>query len=253
MRTFLVAFRKDILEQWRTNRMMIVGVVLVFFGISSPLLAKFMPELLQFIPGAEQFASLIPQPTVLDAYTQYLKNIGQFIIMLALLVSMGSVAIEKEKGTAAMMLVKPLPRGTFLLSKFFALSVTFLAGLVLAALAAYYYTVYLFGAVDFGAWVTMNALVLVYGLMYVAITLLFSTLVRSQAAAAGLGFGALIFLSILGSVPAFTAYMPAQLLDWAIGVLTGSPQSYWPALGITLGVIGASLLCAWLAFDRQEL
>jgi ABC-2 type transport system permease protein len=253
MRTFWVAFRKDILEQWRTNRMMIVGVVLVFFGISSPLLAKFMPELLQLIPGAEQFASLIPQPTVLDAYTQYLKNIGQFIILLALLVSMGSVAIEKEKGTAAMMLVKPLPRGTFLLSKFFALSITFLAGLGLTALAAYYYTVYLFGTVDFVAWITMNALVLVYALMYVAITLLFSTLVRSQAAAAGLSFGALILFSLLGAVPAFTAYMPAQLLDWALGVLTGSLQSYWPALGITLSVIGVCLLWAWLAFDRQEL
>ncbi|HTX78738.1 MAG TPA: ABC transporter permease subunit, partial [Longilinea sp.] len=131
MRTFWVVFRKDLLEQWRTNRMMIVGVVLVFFGISSPLLAKFMPEIFQFVPGAEQFAALIPQPTVMDAYTQYLKNIGQFIIVLAILVSMGTVAIEKEKGTAAMMLVKPLPRGTFLLSKFFALSITFLVSLTL--------------------------------------------------------------------------------------------------------------------------
>jgi ABC-2 type transport system permease protein len=253
MNTFWVAFRKEVLEQWRTNRMLIASVVLVFFGISSPLLAKFMPQVMQFIPGAEEFAALIPQPTVMDAYAQYLKNIGQFIILLALLVSMGAVAIEKEKGTAAMILVKPLPRGAFLLSKFCALSLTFIVGLGLATLAAYYYTVYLFGAVDFIAWLAMNALVLAYALMYIAITLLFSTLVRSQAAAAGLSVGALMIFALLGVVPAFTSYLPAQLLDWSLGVLTGSSQSYWPALWITLGVTTACLLVAWLVFDRQEL
>ncbi|HTX78802.1 MAG TPA: hypothetical protein VMC62_04000, partial [Longilinea sp.] len=123
----------------------------------------------------------------------------------------------------------------------------------LAALAAYYYTVYLFGSVDFVAWTAMNALVLAYAVMYVAITLLFSTLVRSQAAAAGLGFGALVIFSLMSVAPAFTDFMPAQLLGWALGVLTGSPQSYWPALWITLGVIAACLLSAWLAFSRQEL
>ena len=35
----------------------------------------------------------------MDAVTQYIKNIGQFGVILALLLTMGAVAQEKDKGT----------------------------------------------------------------------------------------------------------------------------------------------------------
>ena len=37
---FLAAFRKEWLEQWRTYRLLMLGVVLVVFGLLSPLIAK---------------------------------------------------------------------------------------------------------------------------------------------------------------------------------------------------------------------
>ncbi len=72
--TFLAALRKEILEQWRTYRIMIVAIVLTAFGMMSPLLAKFTPEILGMLPGAEQFAGLIPKPTITDAISQYSKT-----------------------------------------------------------------------------------------------------------------------------------------------------------------------------------
>src|SRR4030042_2745633 len=108
MRLF-VAFRKEWMELIRSYRLLIVAVVLVFFGLTSPLLAKFTPEIISFIPGGTDISKLIPPPTVWDAVTQYVKNMTQFGIILALLLTMGAVAQEKDKGTAAMMLVKPLP------------------------------------------------------------------------------------------------------------------------------------------------
>jgi ABC-2 type transport system permease protein len=249
----LTSLRKELMEQWRTSRLLVLAAVLLVFGLTSPLLAKYTPELLKLIPGADQFAALVPKPTLLDAVAQYVKNIGQFGILLAILMSMGSLAVEKERGTAALMLVKPLPRGSFLAAKFLALAISFAVALALAALAGYYYTLVLFGPMDWGAWLALNGLMGLEMLVYVALTLLFSTVLRSQAAAAGLGLASILVLSLVGSLPTLGDAMPDKLVNWGASLFTGQPAPAWPAVAVSLGIILAALLAAWLAFRRQEL
>ena len=48
---FLHVFHKEMTEQWRTYRLLIVVAVMTVFGLASPLLAKLTPELLKSIPG----------------------------------------------------------------------------------------------------------------------------------------------------------------------------------------------------------
>ena len=253
MSLLLVALRKELLEQWRTYRLLITVVVLVVFGLLSPLTAKYTPEILKVLPNGEEISKLIPAPTVFDSVAQYLKNISQFGVILALLLTMGAVAQEKDKGTAAMMLVKPLPRWAFLTAKFAALAITFAVSLALAALACYYYTWLLFEALDLPRWLALNGLLLLFVLVYVAVTLFCSALTRSAAAAGGLAFGAMLMLAIPGSLPGVGEYLPGQLINWGAGLMAGQPDSYWPALGVCLGLILAALVGAWAVFERQEL
>ena len=117
----------------------------------SPLSANFMPALLRSIEGAEQFADLIPEPSAVDAMTQYIKNVTQFGFVLAVLLGMGAVAGEKERGTAAMILSKPMSRWAFVVSKFTAQAIVYTFGFAVAALGAAYYTTILFGPIDLGA------------------------------------------------------------------------------------------------------
>lgn len=250
---FLAALRKETLEQVRTHWLLIVIVVLAVNGMLSPLAAKFMPEIIGSLPEVKPFATLIPEPTTMDAVNQYVKNISQFALVLAIFVSMGAVAQEKERGTAVLMLVKPLGRGAFLLAKFIALGITFLAGIALAALAGYYYTLFLFEAPNFGAWMEMNALLWLYAMVFVAITLLGSTLVRSQAAAAAIGFGALLVLAGLGAIPGLGESLPGQLVAWGVMLLSNTPPASLTALWVSLGIIFASILAAWGIFEQQEL
>ena len=247
------ALRKEIMEQWRTSRLLVLVIVLTVFGMLSPVLAKYMPQLLALIPGADQFAGLVPQPTILDAITQYVKNLGQFGLLLALLLTMGAVANEREKGSAALMLVKPLPRVTFILAKFLALALSFSVAVLISALGAYYYTLVLFGALDFGAWLALNGLMLLQMLVYVAITLLFSTLMRSQAAAAGMGIGVLLVMSLLESIPAVGNVLPGRLVAWGASLFTPAPLTGWTALAVSLGLVAVCLAAACLSFQRQEL
>jgi ABC-2 type transport system permease protein len=251
--TFIASLRKEFIEQWRTYRFLVLVIVLAFFGMTSPLLAKYTPELLKIIPATGGITIAMPPPTVMDAILQYVKNVSQFGILLALLLSMGVVAQEKDKGTAAMMLVKPLSRGAFILSKVTALGLAFLASLLIAGMGAYYYTVILFQPVDLGAWLAMNLLLWVYMLVYVSLTVLFSTLTRSQAAAAGLSFGMLLLLGLVGSLGSLGQYLPSQLITWGGEVMVGGASTYWPALAVSLGIVLASVAISLVSFNQQEL
>ena len=248
-----VALRKELLEQWRTMRLLIVVAVFLVFGLSSPLLAKLTPEMIKLVPGGEVLALIIPPPSIADAVAQYIKNLSQFGAVLALLMTMGALAQEKDKGTLALIAVKPMPRGTVLLAKFLALAVSFALALLLSAVAGYYYTWVLFGAMDLAGWALLNGLLWLFVLVYVAVTLLASALTRSQVAAGGLGFAAVVILSVAGSIPRIGEYFPGQLLTWGAARLSGSHVTSWPALLVSVLIVAGSLLLAWMALERQEL
>ncbi len=252
---FWTALRKELLEQWRSYRLLIVSVVLLIFaGFMSPLAAKYTPEIIKLaVPNGDEIARLVPPPTAAAAVEQYLKNVGQFGVLLALLMAMGMVAQEKDKGTAALMLVKPLPRGTFLAAKFTALALNFTLGLLLAGAACYYYTLILFKALDVGAWLALNGLLLLFLLTYAALTLLCSTLTSSQVVAGGLAFGLWIALSAVGALPQVGEWLPGQLTTWAAQLMNGGGDTAWPALAVSVGLIAVALLGAWAVLERQEL
>lgn len=252
---FWTALRKELLEGWRSYRMLVVGVVLLLFGgFVSPMTAKYTPDLIRaLVPNGDELVGLMPEPTVAVAIQEYVKNLGQFGVLVALLVAMGVVAQEKEKGTAALMLVKPLPRGVFLLAKFAALSLSFALGMLVTAAVGYYYTMVLFEAPDLLPWLALNGLLLIFMLVYVALTLFCSTLTESQVVAGGLAFGALILLSVLGALPRIGEWMPGQLSSWAVRVMHAGSPTAWPALAGSVGLIVVALTGAWLVFKRQEL
>ncbi|HWQ47162.1 MAG TPA: ABC transporter permease subunit [Longilinea sp.] len=250
---FIPALQKEIMEQWRTSRFIIIAAVLVGFGMMSPFLARWMPEIMGMVPGAEMFAGLIPAPTTLDAITQFVKNINQFSLLLAVFVPLSAVAQEKERGTAALVLVKPLSRGSFLMAKFSALTISFSASMLLAGLAGWYYTTALFEAVSISAFLLLCLFLLINALVIVAVTLLASTLFRSQGAVAGVSLVFMLLVSLISSLPSLTRYTPTALVNWGISQFSAAVQTEWLSLGISLGFIAVCLISAWLVFRRQEI
>jgi ABC-2 type transport system permease protein len=216
-------------------------------------LAKIVPQIITMIPGGEAYSIMIPTPTINDAVAQYIKNITQFGIILALVFGMGAVVVEKDKGTAAMVLSKPMPRGSFLMAKFAAMAVTFIIAIAVAGAACYYYTYFLFGKLALGSWIVLNGLVLLYVLLYSAITLFYSTITRTQYIAIGLSFGTMVLLGILGGLPVIGINFPDALISNAALIMTGGKPESWVGLWVSLGLIIVSLVGAWLIFRKQEL
>ncbi len=133
MKGFLVLLRKELKEQWRTFRMPVVGAIFLAVGIASPLLAKYTPEMIEQFAG--DIEVVLPTPVAKDAIDQLVGNLGLVAIFAAILLAMGSVAGEKERGTAALVLTKPVTRPAFLMAKFAALLATLSVGMILAGLA----------------------------------------------------------------------------------------------------------------------
>ena len=115
MNAAIIFTKKELLESWRTHRLLILTVVFLIFGILSPLIAKLMPELLKGGLGGIKVA--VPKPTSLDAWTQYYKNISQMGIYVFALMLGGCVSQEIQQGTLVNLVTKGLPRWTVIVIK----------------------------------------------------------------------------------------------------------------------------------------
>jgi ABC-2 type transport system permease protein len=245
--------RKELLEQWRTMRLPIVAAVFLLVGLASPLLARFTPEILKAL-GGDQFSIVLPTPTPADAWAQLAKNLGQFGALVAVLLAMGSVATEKERGTAALILTKPASRDAFLLAKMVAIATTLGISTAIAGAGAWLYTLVLFEPLPVAGFAAAMLLQWLALVAYAAITFLGSTLTRSALAAAGLGVAAFIVLGILSIVPAIGRYLPTGLGDPAGALALGLPgvDVLGPAIA-SIVLVAALFVVAALAFRGQEL
>jgi ABC-2 type transport system permease protein len=256
MMGFRVLLLKELREQLRTNRFIAVVAVFVLFGIIGPLTDRYMKELVDAI-GSQSggFTIQAPGPSLDGAATQILKNLSQFGIICALLLAMGSVAWEKERGTAGMILTKPASRAAFLAAKLIAISTTLGIGILLGCGIAYVYTLLLYPTVfPLGGYVAMALLMWWMLVIFAAITLLGSTVTRSAVAAAGVGLVALIVFGIVGALPVVGPYMPSSLGDPALKLVLGNDVGdiIGPVL-FNLALVPVLFAATWLTFRRQEL
>jgi ABC-2 type transport system permease protein len=266
---FWVATVKELRQAWRTRRVLVVWAVFLAFGMLSPLMARFMPEIIGSFEEAQMFLELIPPPTIADAMVQYLENLSQFGFILAILLAMGAVVGEKERGVAAMILSKPMARWAFIASKFAAQFTVYLAGFLLAAIGAYYYTLFLFGPLEVGSFLLLNGVLLLWLLTFVGLSLLGSTLGKSTVAAGGIGLGLCVAQMLLGSIPRWGALLPGGLMGWATllgqkaaglspggdaaSLLSGAAAGQGGAAASALAIILMSLVLAIGIFEQQEI
>jgi ABC-2 type transport system permease protein len=246
---------KEWLEQRRSYRLLAAVIVLAIAGILGPLTAKYLPQMLASLADVpEGLEAILPAADISMAVGEYSDNVVQFGALLALLLPMAAVVGEKMQGTAALTLSKPVSRFSFLTAKAAALSLTLWLAMLAAAVIGYLYAGLLFAWLDPLAFAAANAMYCVYLIVLLSLSILASTLARSTLTSAGMSFGALITLGILGSLPALSTYSPSALLAWGRALALGLPaEPAWAALAVSIGLSLAALVGAWLALRRQEL
>jgi len=241
--------KKELKEQIKSYKLVIVVGVFMLFGLTTPLVFYFLPYLVGEDIGIE-----LPTFTAVEVLAEYASTLAEMGIVALILIGMGAIATERQRGTAAMTLCKPVGRGAFVIAKLVGLGATSLVGLALAGLACYGYTSFLFGEVSGSAFLALNLLLGLFFLTCLAVILLCSSLFKSQLAAGGLAFAVIIGQALVSMIPRIGNYTPGRLVSWGRDlVAVANVPDAWSAVGVSLGVIVVCLFLSWHILQRKEL
>jgi ABC-2 type transport system permease protein len=258
MRGFSVLMAKELREAGRTRRLPLLALLFVLIGLVSPLTAKFLPDILKAALGDQANGIPMPPADAAAGLGQLQKNLGQLGALAAIALAMGAVSGELDRGTAALVLAQPVGRPAFLAAKLAAIGVVLAIATALAVAVAWIYTAILFDPLPVGGWIALAALDWLGLFAWAALTLWASAATGSTTAAAGLGFVALIALSLAAVVPVVAQWLPAGLTAPAIslaanqvGEVDGAQLA--TAIAGSLIVVGVAAGAAMASFRRREL
>jgi ABC-2 type transport system permease protein len=251
MKGLIPLLKKEIKEQIRTNRLLIVGGVFLCFGLMAPLLQYFLPQIVKM--ASDQVVAEIPAATSLTSFTDFISYFGQFGVLIAVLVAMGAIANELKHGTALITLSKPVSSGAFVDAKFIAISLTLLVSQAVAAVFCFGYTVWLIGQAALLPFIWMNLLIALFLIFCLALTLFFSSLFKSSLAAGGLAIGTTFILGFLSSLPVIGEFLPSKIIGWGVSLLVGGGNTYWGALAVTVVGIFFCLYSSQRILKKKEI
>ena len=81
MRAYIAFTKKEIYELAKTYKLLLLVIVFLILGFMNPITAKFTPDLLESF--MEEGVSInLPEPTIMDSWMQFFKNVNQMGLKL---------------------------------------------------------------------------------------------------------------------------------------------------------------------------
>jgi len=255
MKAFAAFCRKEFLEVTRTYRLWIMLAVFAFFGILSPATAKLLPQLLKGvnIPGCDTVN--LADPTVIDSWTQFFKNIAQMGSLVLVIVFCGLMATELSKGTLVNVLTKGAPRSAVVLAKFVVAAVVWTVSFGVALGVTWAYNYYYWGATPLPNAALAFTCLWLFGLLMIGCLILGGLLTRGIVGALMAVAVVVIGLNIVNIAPAAAKYNPISLATNSLALLAGAklPDDLLPALWIALAAVVALIGTSLLVFDKKQI
>ncbi|MFC5648702.1 ABC transporter permease [Paenibacillus solisilvae] len=250
MSKWRVLFKKEWLELSRSYKLIWLPLVFILLGAMQPVTTYFLPEILANAGNLPEGAVIeIPTPHAEEVLAQTLQQFGTLGLLIITLSFMGTLSGERMSGTASMILVKPVSYLSFVSAKWAAMLTLAMLAFMAGYGAACYYTAALFQAMNWQL-VVHSFLLFALWLVFVGtLTIWFSSMLRSAAAAAFSALAAAAVLVLIASMlPEFLAWNPGKLSQLALSQLTGhSSAETWPTVGMTaLLTMGLVVCAAWI-------
>jgi ABC-2 type transport system permease protein len=248
---YFCLLKKEIKEQFKNAKSIILLIVFAIFAIASPIAAKYLPQILSNLSETQNMQIVLAEPTWVDAVNQYVKNLSQMISFILILVYMGLISKEKESGTLVFLLVKPIRKSDFILAKFTSVVFIIALGMLLSFLLSSLYINLLFGYFDILNYLLINALMFLYLLTLTFITLCFSSIFRSQIAAGVMSFVVLLIMNLILGIGKIGEILPSALLGEVNVIIAGGNISLLPIFS-SIAFLLVFLVISLAVFRRWE-
>jgi len=185
---------------------------------------------------------------------------------------MSSVAKEVKDGLTAAILVKPVGRGAYILSKFVVSYLIFALAVTIGFAICYVYAINTtkpFDPTPVSSEVFFQSLgfLLLYTAFAVSLVIFLSSVFKNNVLAGGIAVVALIAIFGFSYTDPFRLYMPSEIVRWSMELVCpdwfpGLSQHnytpiavnpYWWALGINIGAIPALIGSSILLIKNKEI
>ncbi len=254
MRQLNAFIKKEYTELIRSNRLLIMGIVFVVFGIMNPAIAKITPWLMEAMADSMAETGLIVSQVSVDAmtsWTQFYKNVPIMMIIIFIMFS-GIFTVEYQKHTLINMITKGLVRYRIVLANTIIMWATWTVGYWMCFGITYAYNAYYW---DNG--IVKNLLpailcVYVLGIWIISLVTLASVIFNGNTAVV-LTTGAIVIVGYVASMFASVSrYIPVALLNsQELLVGAGNVSDYACTMFVTIVWSLVNILAAIRIFNKK--
>jgi len=244
---YIAFLKKEFIESIRTYKLLIMLLVFFVFGIMNPLAAKMIPDLLKLLmPQGVSIA--LAEPSALDSWTQFFKNISQMGFIVMVIVFSGVLGTELSKGTLINMLTKGLSRRAVILSKYTCMALIWTMSIAVSFIVTWGYTVYLFPGGEIGNLIYSVFCLWLFGMFLLALLLFAAALAKNNYGCLLITGVGIVVCMLLNVIPSVQRYNPLSLairnMDLLINTIETSAlfSAIWTAAVLSFALIVSSVL-----------
>ncbi len=224
MKNYLAFFKKEFIEYAKTYKLFIMLIIFIVFGITNPLMAKLLPEILSNLI-TDGITLSLPEATAFDSWTQFFKNATQMGLMVMVILFSNVLSSELSKGTLINLLTKGLSRTAVILAKYTCMVLVWTISLSLCFGLTYGYTLYLFPKGEAVNLIFSTFCLWLFGNLLLAILLLSAVLTKSNYGCLLITGGSAVIGIVLNIIPAAHKYNPISLTTDNLALLTNTVEA----------------------------
>ena len=256
MKSLYAFTKKEILEQIRSNKALILGIIFMIFGIMNPAIAKLTPWLFGKMSDSLAESGLkVGEITVnaLTSWGQFFKNIPMGLIAFILLES-SIFTKEYQSGTLVLSLTKGLKRHNVVIAKTIVLILLWTICFWMCFGITYVYNDFYWDNSIADNLLFASFFWWFFGIWVIIVMVLVSTLVQNGSSVL-LGTGGIVFgIYLISMIPKVDKYMETMLTSgYSLITKAYNVSDYSVALIVTLIVGIAFLVSSLIIFNKKRL